>query len=154
MCSFTLQDFNNLLTPLLALGAIVFTVIYSRKNIWLSGQLHLINLVSGKAKDCNLVWANEPKPYTPEDYHILVISEMIISIEVIDRSVKVLSRGNENVSDSKEDIYYIFWKQLHVDVRGWASKTRDFVIRKNIPSTDPYAIQVETIHKYFEKYFE
>jgi hypothetical protein len=110
---------------------IPFTKIYIRnahKNIRLSIQQAVIKTAIEKAKDCNAAWDKSKKFFEEleakgtkfdKKEHYDVISELVISKEIILKSFTVYSKQDSDVIKEQEDYAYIFWKQLNTAIRGF-----------------------------------
>jgi hypothetical protein len=121
--------------PAISLGALIvaglslkYTLKNARKNIRLSIQQAVIKTAIEKAKDCNVAWDKSKKFFDDleakgtkfeKKEHYDVISELVISKEIILKSFTVFSKQDRDVIEEKEDYAYIFWKQLNTALRGF-----------------------------------
>lgn len=144
--------------PLLALflSIIVYfsSVYFSRKNILLSIQQMLFKTVSEKAKDCNALWESEPanELKNPNSPHFKVMSELVITKEIIEKSMDLFGKNSSKIKYFKDDYYYyLFWKQLDTDLRGWFRRTPQ--IAQNL-NNEIYAKQMADVHAVVQKHFE
>jgi hypothetical protein len=124
----------------------------SRKTTSLSVQQAMFKMVQEKSKDCNIAWINEPENEQNEiSPHFAVITEVIISLEVINRAFQLFDGNYKSLEDQKGDYYYLYWKQLRPAIRGWimnqVKKASEFDDRV-------YKDQLNTINTSFGKYFE
>ncbi len=122
---------------------------YARNNLRVSIGNLFIKTASEYSHGCNQVWRKE---HTQQEFYINTITEIIISLEVMDRLVEVYK---ENHIDEKliNTMYYLFWKQLDVDIRGWI-KNSSMPLAQTRPIDDVYRKQIETIHSKLSEYFE
>src|SRR5688500_11258049 len=71
---------------------------YSRTNIRLTIQQSILKMATEKAKDCNLLWereiVNERDPSSP---HFRIITEIIITTEVIEKSFEWFEKNDKSV---------------------------------------------------------
>jgi hypothetical protein len=128
---------------------------YSGKNLRISVRQAIFKTVGEKAKDCNAAWEKEnmvPVAGPQNKPYFSTVSEVIISMEVIGKSLDLFKREYKAVMDNEDDYYWLFWKQLRTDLRGF--------LRTNAPDiaatmrNDYYTQQVNDIHKRFGKHFE
>lgn len=144
-------------TPIVAIVVSIVAIIISRKaaqkNVRLAIQQAILKTVSDKAKDCNAVWESEPKNEQGDqaDPHFKVISELIISKEIIDKSFALFGDNYKVISKYENDYYYLFWKQLRTDLRGWLKGTPGIAQKLN---NVYYSEQVRDLHEKFAKHFE
>jgi len=123
------------IAPAISFGALMvsglslaFTLRNVRKNIRLSIQQAVIKTAVEKAKDCNAAWDKSKKFFDDWEAkgakfeskeHYDVISELVISKEIILKSFTVYSKQDSRVIEEKQDYAYIFWKQLNTALRGF-----------------------------------
>ncbi len=143
-------------TPVIAIVVSILALLINRtiaqKNIRLTIQQAIFKTVSEKSKDCNTLWQNEPTSKTDQrEPHYKVISELIISIEVIDKSFYLFEKNYKSVRDYQDDYYYLFWKQLRTDLRGFIMLAP--IIAKTV-GNEYYTKQIEDLHILFKKHFE
>jgi hypothetical protein len=140
----------------ISIFALYFSVRFSRKNVRLSIQQSLSKIVLDKTFDCNKVWNNEPESEKNESSpHYLVVSELIITIEIVNKSIDIFKKNYKSIIDDKEDYYYIFWKQLTPDIRGWTKrKCEELADIDNQSFEVIYTDQIKTISRTFKKFFE
>lgn len=156
-----LQDNIISLSTIISIMAFGFSIIslfvnikISQRNTRLTIQQAVFKTVIEKAKDCNTVWVNEPAEEFgfPTSPHFLVISEVIISIETIERSIKIFERNYSNIGkENSSDFYYVFWKQLRVDLRGWIKTSP--LISEQI-NDEIYSNQIKLMFSKFKSHFE
>ncbi len=141
------------LALILSLIALFSTRAFSRRNINLSIQQAIFKTVSEKAKDCNLLWENEPanEKQNENSPHFKVMSELIITTEVIEKSVSLFSQNDSSIGGSKDDYYFLFWKQLDTGLRGWIRRTPQIATQLN---NQYYSGQVTDLFSKVEKHFE
>ena len=100
----------------------------ARRNIRLSIQQAIFKIVSEKAKDCNTLWDNETiKSLSDKFPHYKVVSELIISKEVIDKSFELFKKNYKLISEFQDDYYYLLWKQLRTDLRNFILKAPEYL---------------------------
>jgi hypothetical protein len=143
--------FTAIISIIVAITALYRSSKYSEKNINLSIQQALFKMVQEKAKDCNTAWDNEPQnEMNDTSPHFLITTEIIIAIEVFDKAFELFGKNYKSLKYEKKDYYYLYWKQLKPDVRGWAKeRTQEIAKRFN----DVYKQQINTIHSTFGEYF-
>lgn len=153
--SFGLTTFVPILAFIVSALALYFSITFSRRNIQLSIQQAIFKTVSEKAKDCNILWENEPalEMQNPNSPHFKVMSELIITTEIIERSFDLFSKNSRTIKIFKEDYYYIFWKQLRTVLRGWVRRTPQISEQLQPPNVH-YAQQVADLHNKVQAHFE
>lgn len=133
---------------ILALISLLYTLRNAKKSMRLSIQQAVIKTAIEKAKDCNIIW---DKSNITEHYD--VISEMVISKEIILKSFEVYQKLEKGVIKEKEDYAYIFWKQLKTDVRGFfTSEAVKIALRANCKTT--YGDQLLSINDFIKNHNE
>jgi hypothetical protein len=147
------------IVPFLAISisiiALIISVKFSNKNIHLSIQHALMKIVSDKSRDCNKVWINEPETEKNDNSpHFLVVTELIITTEIVNKSFDLFSKNYRAIRDYEEYYYYIFWKQLTPDIRGWVKKTCNEKGNLENMGNDIYTNQIKTLSDTFKQYFE
>jgi len=158
-CNFLLKDVNwNTVAPIVAVIISIFALFINiriaQKNTRLTILQALFKTVTDKVKDCNTLWG---KASQLEGYqrlqHREVVSELIISIEVIDKFFELFQRNYKTIRRKFEaDYYYLFWKQLQPDLRGWViDHIRSIAATSN---NEYYKIQVSDIIRKFQDHFE
>jgi hypothetical protein len=125
----------------------------AKRNVRLSIQQALFKTVSDKAKDCNSVWGNEPaNERNDTSPHYLVMTELIISKEVIDRAFKLFALNQPSIKRMKDDYFYLLYKQLTPDVRGYLQRSKKLVdLHNNEYFTDQVREVLSVLERYFEK---
>ena len=153
-----ISDFNwSSVLPILAftlsIVALFSSRTFSKKNIQLSIQQAIFKTVSDKAKECNVLWENEPESEKQKSNptHFKIMSELIITTEIIEKSFVLFGKNDKSINTFKDDYYYLLWKQLRTDLRGWIRTTRDVAEKEN---NSYYSKQVADLHNKVEKYFE
>jgi len=151
--TFGLSSFVPILAFILSLVALYFSITFSKRNIQLSIQQVIFKTVSEKAKDCNMLWENEPvlEQQNENSPHFKIMSELILTIEILEKSLGLFGKNNSSIGLYKKDFYYLFWKQLRTDLRGWVRRTPQIAIQVNDPI---YSQQVTNLHNKFESHFE
>ncbi|MFN3444559.1 MAG: hypothetical protein ACK44D_02385 [Bacteroidia bacterium] len=150
-------QFNwSALTPIVAIIisiiALLVNATLARRNIRLNIQQLVFKTVSEKAKECNFLWESETKNEMNENApHFKVISEIIITIETIEKSFELFEINYKSIKADEDYYYYLFWKQLRTDLRGWIRKTPEIA---DAQENETYTKQVLGIHKKFNKHFE
>ncbi|MCC8424217.1 hypothetical protein [Mucilaginibacter sp. UR6-11] len=152
-----LAKFATLLTSLIAIYisivALKRNTRLSTKNINLSIQQAIFKIVAEKARDCNNVWKNEPEfeLKSKDSPHFLVITELVISIEIINNAFLLFDKNSEVIEEFKDTYFSLLWKQLIPDIRGWVQNVTP-TIKAN--HNDKFLKQVATVHENFSKYFD
>jgi hypothetical protein len=150
-------NFNwNLVTPVVAIIVSICALWnnrhFSRKNVRLSIQQALFKTVSEKAKDCNALWDAEPESEkTPNSPHFKVVSELVISMEVIEKSFELFSVNYNSIADNKGDFYFLFWKQLSPNLRGFFADRADAIAREL--GNEIYSKQIRDLRPLLEPNF-
>jgi hypothetical protein len=153
--SFKISDFTPIVAIAISIVALYFSISFSNKNVRLSIQQALLKLVLDKSFDCNNAWKKEPNNERNDNsFHYLVMTELIISTEIVNKSFDLFKKNYKSIMNYKDDYYYIFWKQLTPDLRGWAKrKCEEFGNSEDIDN-DVYINQIKTIKRTFKKHFE
>ena len=124
----------------------------ARRNIRLSIQQAIFKIVSEKAKDCNTIWENETiKSLNDKFPHYKVVSELVISKEVIDKSFELFKKNYKLISEFQDDYYYLLWKQLRTDLRNFIIKAPESLEQIN---NAYFSEQISDLHLIFKKHFE
>ena len=100
-----------------------------------------------------MLWENEQKNeiQNEDSPHFKIMSELIITIEIIEKSFSLFGQNDSSIDSNKNDYYYLFWKQLRTDLRGWIRRTPIIAKQQN---NFYYSEQVADLHSKVEKYFE
>jgi hypothetical protein len=132
--------------------SVVYSVIYSKKNIRFGIQESIFKTVSEKARNCNYLWDAEPRieKENPNSPHFKIMSELIITKEIIEKSFELFGKNELPIKNNKDDYYYLFWKQLNTDLRGWISRTPE--IAKGLKN-EYYTKQVVDLFEKVQKHF-
>ncbi len=144
-------------TPIVAIVVSIVAIFINRrsaqKNIRLAIQQAIFKTVSEKAKDCNTMWECEPQDErdSHSSPHFKVISELIISKEIIDRSFALFGENYKSIKKYEDDYYYLFWKQLRTDFREWIRRTPSIAQKLN---NAYYSEQVSDLHQKLGSHFE
>jgi hypothetical protein len=160
---FTETNISSLwITSVVPILAFILSVIvlltnryFSKKNIKISTMQAIFKTVAEKANDCNRLWEHKDSEFSifagppPIDAKHNVVSELIISIEVIEKSFYLFG---EDIIGHKDDFYYLFWKQLRTGLREWLRQEAP-KIADSLNKTD-YSKQIRDIHEKFLQYFE
>lgn len=155
-------DCSSILTassviPVFALVLSIIALLVNRSNslkgIRLSIQQSIIKTISEKAKDCNSIWENESDRKFKYAENTKILSELIITIEIIEKTFELYSKNDDEILELKDEFYWLFWKQLRTDLRGWIKRTPEIVAQKD-PVDIYYSNQVADLYKKFEKHFE
>jgi hypothetical protein len=145
--------------PILAFAVSIFALLSNRsnskKNIQLAIQQVIFKTVAEKAKDCNNLWETEPEneKQNPNSPHFKVVSELIITTEVIEKSFELFGNNDESIEIYKSDYYWLCWKQLRTDLRGFVRKAPQIAIGLNPPNAI-YTNQIADLHLKFQNHFE
>lgn len=150
---FNWSSIMPILAFILSIIALFSSRVISKKTIRLSIQQAIFKTISEKAKECNSLWECEPdnerKKENPTHYKIM--SELIISIEILEKSFELFGENDKFLGKYKDYYYYLFWKQLRTDLRGWIRTTPTIA---KIDKNSYYSEQVETLISKFKKHFE
>lgn len=146
---------NSLLAVLISFLALRVNIKSTKRNIRLSMQQAVFKIVSDKAKESNKVWLDEPQieknnPYSP---HFLVMTELVITTQIVDRSFSLFGKNMESISKFEDDYYFLFYTQLTPDLRGWLQKTLQ-IAKELEPNGGIYTDQAKAVWKKLEKHFE
>lgn len=123
----------------------------AKNNIRLSILQAIFRTVSEKAKDCNTLWEIEPDINYKDATHYKVMSELIITTEIIEKSMELFSKNDKSIILIKKEFYWLFWKQLRTDLRGWIKRTPE-IVKQMEPKNDIYSQQVSDLNSKFETY--
>jgi len=149
----SISDFPwSLLTSIIAI-VVSITALYinrrmAQKNIRLSIQQLIFKTISEKVKDCNSIWEQECTPNSP---NTKLISEIIISREIIDKSFDLFESNYSSIRKFQENFYKLFWTQLRTDLRSYIIKNTETIARSEKPV---YQKQVEDIRRWFTKFYK
>ena len=137
---------------IISVASLVFSVRFARRNLRMGLQQAIFKIVQDKANDCNLVWKNEPAlEMNNQSPHFLVMTELVISKEVIGKSFELFSSSWSSIQEMREDYYYLLYKQLTPDLRGYIHRSPAIAqALGNIYFSD----QVNAIMEIFKKHFE
>ncbi len=137
---------------LLSLIALYYSVTFSKRNIQLSIQQAIFKSISEKTKDCNNLWEKESQleKQNENSPNFKVMSELIITIEIIEKSLDLFGKNSNSINKYRDDFYYLFWKQLRTDLRSWIRRTPQIATQYG----DIYTKQVIDLHSKVQKYFE
>lgn len=155
---------TSIFTSITALVSIFVSIValkksseYSRRNINTSIQQSVFKMVQEKAKECNKAWDNEPEhEMNDKSPHFLIATEIIVAIDLIEKAFDLFSKNDSSLQDNKSIYFYLYWKQLKPDIRGWIMN-RTMIISKEMEkmfNDDTFTRQVITMHKTFGEYFE
>lgn len=137
---------------LVSLAAMRINRTMARRNIRLSIQQAIFKIVSEKAKDCNTIWDNETINNPNEKFpHYKVVSELVISMEVINKSFELFEKNYMLISKLQDDYYYLLWKQLRTDLRDFIIKVPEYSDQIN---NTYFSKQIADLHVIFKKHFE
>ncbi len=145
------------ITPIVAIIVSIIALFINRaiaqRNTRLTIQQALFKTVTDKVKDCNALWEIEPENERhPNSPHFKVMSELIISIEIIDKSLSLFQKNYKSIRrEFESDYYYLFWKQLRTDLRDWVKTTPEIA---KVLNDDDYNLQVADLFKKFQRHFE
>lgn len=120
----------------------------AQKNIRLSIQQLIFKTISEKAKDCNSIWEQECTPNSPNNK---LISEIIISREVIDKSFDLFESNYSSIKKFQGTFYKLFWTQLRTDLRSYIINNTETIARSEKPV---YKKQVEDIRSWFIEFYK
>ena len=68
------------------------------------------------SKQANYVWHDGRRNNrTPAG----AITEILVSIEVLDKTFDLYGKTDRDIIQSKNDVEFVFWKQLNTDLRKW-----------------------------------
>lgn len=133
--------------------AIIISRRFAQKNVRLTIQQAIFKTVSEKVKDCNIMWVNEPEieKNNPLSPHFLIMSELTISKELIDKALELFGENYKGIHKYESDYFYLFWKQLRPDLRGWFRRTPE--IAKTV-NDEYYNDLIRDLFDKFERHFE
>lgn len=146
----------QIITSIVAVSVSSYAVIisrrYAQKNVRLNIQQAIFKTVSEKVKDCNTMWVNEPENERhDESPHFLIMSELTISKELIDKALELFGENYKGIKQYESDYYYLFWKQLRPELRGWFIRTPDIAKKFN---NEYYNDQIRDLFAKFKPHFE
>lgn len=150
------SDWSSM-TPIIAIIISIIALFVNsrlaRRNLRLNIQQLIFKTVNEKAKDCNSLWENEPvsEKINNNSPHFKVISEIIITLETIDKTFGLFEKNYKSIRNDRDYYYYLFWKQLRTDLRGWIRRSPE--IAKEMKN-EIYSNQINGIYETFSKYFE
>lgn len=144
---------------ILAIIAIAISIIslclnynFSIKNIRNSTQQSIFKTISEKAKECNDLWDKEPEnERSNSSPHFKISTEIMITIEIIERSFRLFEKNYKDIRKFEQDFYYLFWKQLTPDIRGWI---KERAINNSQNFDQIYIDQIKSIYDKFNEHFE
>ncbi|PZX61015.1 hypothetical protein LV84_00003 [Algoriphagus ratkowskyi] len=158
ICNCLVRLFSwSAVTPIVAIVVSIIALFVNRsiaqRNTRLTIQQALFKTVTEKVKDCNALWDNRPENQrgsTSPNFKIM--SELIISIEIIDKSLSLFEKNYKAIRIESEDDYYnLFYGQLRTDLREWIKSTKTIAKKQN---SKIYDSQVELLFRKFERHFE
>ena len=138
---------------IVSIAALVTNRSNGKKNIRLSIQQAIFKTISEKAKDCNTLWEGESDRNYENATHFKVMSELIITTEIIEKSIELFSANDKSIVAIKDDFYWLFWKQLRTDLRGWIRHTPE-IVKQMEPQNIYYSQQVADLNSKFTNHFE
>ncbi len=144
----------NLFLSLIAI-CISFRALYTsnklqRQNLSLSIRQKLYDVANERASVCNRVWISELK--TKESMpNFNTVSEMVITVEVMERSFSLFQLHKKDSILNKGDFYYIIWKQLNTELRDFVIKSKTL---SEYSSNQIYRSQIDGLFSKFLEYFE
>lgn len=152
MCSSSLSnlpDWINLFIQSLIVLVAAVTVCNSNKShkeiMRLNAINKLIEIANQIALRCNANYIrNENSPFK----HVTLISDLIISIETIETSLKIYNL--KLISEHRAELYYLVWKQLDTEAR----EVVTYQLKKPRENDDIYHKQLATVYKYYSDYIE
>jgi hypothetical protein len=152
-------DWSAVISGVTAMVAITVSIIalrinrtMARRNIRLSIQQAIFKIVSEKAKDCNVLWDNEPMREQNDSFpHYKVVSEIIISKEVIEKSFDLFEKNYKAITKLKDEYYYLLWKQLRTELRQFIKGAPSVANQIN---NNYFTEQINDLHRIFSKHFE
>jgi len=89
----------------------------NQKNILIqqltfAAKSSIVELAVQKAKDCNKLWDD-----VDDVARSKLISQMVISSEVVDQSIRIFTVECPELMKSRDEFGYVFWKSLDTRVR-------------------------------------
>jgi hypothetical protein len=144
----------SIVAILISIIALFVNRAIAQRNTRLTVQQSIFKTAINKAKDCNSVWLSESENEKSNlnSPHFLVITKLIISIEIIEMSFILFKQNYKSIKKEYGPAFYeLFYKQLHVDLRGWIKRTPQIAI--DTKST-VFSSQVQLMLTKFEKFFE
>lgn len=79
------------------------------------------------------------------------VSELVITIEVMERSFSLFQLHKKRKILNSEDFYYIIWKQLNTELRDFVTKSKTL---SDYLNNQIYKSQIDGICSKFSDYFE
>jgi hypothetical protein len=138
---------NNIVS-IIAISISIIALLINRKmaqnNLRLSIQQLIFKTISEKVKDCNLIWEKES---TMENPNHKLISEIIISREIIDKSFDLFEKNYRSIRKIQTKFYKLFWTQLRTDIRVYIIKRTPEIAEKQ--NSDVYKKQIKDIRSWF-----
>jgi hypothetical protein len=147
---------------IVAVISLIYTLRNVRKNVRLSIQQAVSKIAIEKAKDCNAAWEKSKKFFDDEEKkgttfakkeHFDVVSELVISREIILKSFLVFSSRDSDVPEETEGYAYIFWKQLNTAVRGFFT-SEAIIIALDYKNKTTYGNQLLEVNDFIKKHNE
>lgn len=144
----------DLILSLIAICISVYALYTSNKlqkqNLSLSIRQKLFDVANERAAACNKVWSSEVKTKEPMP-NFSTISELVITIEVMERSFSLFELRKKASILNKEDFYYIIWKQLNTELRGFIVNSKAL---GEYSKNQIYRLQVEGVFDKFSMHYE
>jgi hypothetical protein len=111
----------------------------------------VIDLLLGKAKECNQIYSNQGGVYKyGHEVFSDCLNEIIISLQILDTLQK--SIGTLYITERNNDMLKIFWIQLHVGIRKYVKDCYNNRMG-NYPNTT-HKKHMDTIHNMFSGFYE
>jgi hypothetical protein len=154
---------TNSISIVLPVLAIIVSIIsiwlstrFSRKSLRLAIQQMILKTVGERVSACNTIWREDIEALTAVGViphpHFAVISEIIISMEVIEGSFKIFQKNYKSVRENEKDYYFLFWKQMRTDLRGFIKDEAPRIATRI--NNQYYTQQINDILSAFDKAFE
>ena len=94
----------------------------SRKEVTFAAITSIVGIITNRAKDCNKIWDHLNGGQMGAGQAEQILRELIISKEVITKSLEIYGRQEGEILKDSKSFAYIFWKSLDVYLRGYFAK--------------------------------
>jgi hypothetical protein len=148
------QSITNIIafvTFLSITGTLIWGIKSTQKTLRLSIQQKIVETATSKAYDCNKMW--EENSLSQENANLDLMNLLVISREIIQEQISLFGRNYNNLEDSKNSIYFIFYKQIKPEIRQWLKNTES--ISENLqPKNEYYEKMIIDSYAVFKQFFE
>lgn len=143
----------SILAFILSVIALLVNRSNSLKGIRLTIQQSIIKVISEKVNDCNTIWEEQSDKQFIFAENKKLLSELVITIEILEKILKLHSANDSEILKSKNDYYSLFWKQLRTDLRGWIERLPE-TLKNKIPEDKYYTQQAIDVYNTFMNHFD